>query len=212
MEELRWLRSYESTLKVRQEQEKTRETITLLMIPVLFVVTGVVILSLGRTDLMPYLGWIGGILGVSSFIAMTLSPQSVPEDEAKPVKENLKRLLITEDAEELDRQLSSLPNCSIEVSGGSSVGITDNYVVSRYMFCGKLSYRIAKLSEIAGSRLVAAKSGAEEAGQRYVVDLLNADGDRLMAIWVNGASKMKELEEALAKACPGLALRDCKAL
>lgn len=211
-----WLTSYESTLKIRRERQKSWETLTLFLIPVLFIAIGVVIMMLNRNskvDLMPYLGWAGGILGLSSFVALALSPQGIPEDEAKPVKENLARLIATEEEmEEFDRQLSCRPNCSIEVNSESTVGITDNYVVSRYEYCGKLSYRIAKISEIAGSKLVGPGSDVQGADRRYVVDLLNADGERLMAIWVDGASKMEQLEEELAKVCPGLVLRDSKAL
>ncbi len=211
-----WLKSYESTLRVRQERKKSRDTAVLLLMPVLFTVIGVVIILLNRNskvDLMPYLGWVGGILGLSSFAALAFSPHGIPEDEAKPVKENLARLITTEEEmAEFDRQMAGLPNCSIAVNSESSVGITDSYVVSRYEFCGKLSYRIAKISDIAGSRLVGPGNHAQGAEQRYVVDLLNADGERLMAIWVDGASRMEQLEKALAKSCPGLALRDCRAL
>ena len=203
-----WLVSYESTLRARKEREKAWDTATIFIVLMLFGSIGVFFLRTGRVDLMPYLGWAGGILGLSSFLAMMLSPQREPEDEAKTVKENLARLLTTEEEiEEFDHQMLAEPKYGIEVSGGSSVEITDKYLVSRYEFCGKLSYRIAKLSEIAGSRLVATKSDAKETEQKFVIDLLNADGERLMAVWVDGVSAMERLEEVLAEACPGLVLR-----
>lgn len=208
-----WLKSYESSLKLRKEQKRNREMLSLFVVPAVFVGIGVVILWLGRTDLMPYLGWAGGILGMSSFIALALSPQGVPEDEAKPVRDTLARLLTTnEEVEEFDRQLCGFPKYGIEVSDEGSVGITDTYLVSRYEFCGRLSYRIAKLSEVADGRVLMHGSDASEAEQKYLIDFLNSDGERLMAVWVDGASKMKQLEEALAKSCPGLKLRDSKAL
>ncbi len=216
MESPVWLRNYENVLRMREERERTREAMSVLLLLLLFAGISVVVIYLKYNSIvnwMSYLGWAGGILGLSCFMVMVLSPQSVPKDEAKVVKDNLARLLTTkEEVKEFDRQMRTRPKYSIEVNSESSVEITDSYLVSRYEFCDKLSYRIAKLSEVAGSRLVTPRSCDEGAEQRYVVDLLNADGERLMAIWVDGASKMKELEETLAKACPGLALRDCKAL
>lgn len=210
-----WLSSYESTLRARQRRQKNKTTMRLLLMPVLYVIVGLIIMYFNRNakvDLMPYLGWVGGILGLSSFVALAFGPQRLPEDEAKTVRDIVTRLISTEEErEEFDHQLCGRPNYSIEVNDGSLVGITDNYVVSRYESCGKLSYRIAKLAEIAGSRLVEPKGDAQGADRKYVVDLLNSEGERLMAIWVDGASKMEQLEEALAKTCPGLVLRDCKA-
>lgn len=211
-----WLERYENEVKALQEKSKSSKKAALLVIPVMFlIILALAMINGGSAEenITPYL--IGtAVLFILIFVmAAALSKRSVTKDGAKGARKNLEELLTTpEQVEEFDMEMSAAPLCRLELEAQTHILFTEHYLVSEFNNMGLPDYRFARLKDIAKNDFTLFRDERKVygMGKLYAMDLLDANGKKLIGIIIPGKKKMEELEQLLTKYCPGIQLKEHK--
>lgn len=211
-----WLENYEKEVTAIQKKKSSNK----IVIPiVLLIFAGVIIFSTVKNggasgvDVTPYLYGTIGIVVVVILFAVLLATKSAKKDLAKGVRENLDRLLTTpEEVAEFDFEVNVTPNCELQLDTTDYIYFTRHYLMYKFNNMSNTDYRFARLSEIAQTNFATARNNKKVHGMgiMYYVDLLDANGEKLMGLDVAGKKKMEEFEEMLTKFCPGIQLKEHK--
>ena len=210
MKKSEWLENYENRTKELQNKSKFGKKVALILLPILFLGIGGAIMASGsnpEVDMTPYLIGMGVIFVFIFLMALLLSLKSVRQDAAKGERANLAELLTTdEEVEEFDRQMAAAPLCDIQTDSTHHVLFTHDYIVSCFQINGMPHYRFARLRDVAKSDYRAMRSNERVLGRMFLIDLLDAQGKKILGLTVEGTKRMDELEEALKRYCPDIQL------
>lgn len=214
MKKSKWLQNYENQTKELQSKSKFGKKVLLILLPILFLGMGAAVMASNNSpevDMTPYLIGMGVIFVFIFLMALLLSLKSVKQDAAKGERENLTALLTTdEEVEEFDRQMAETPLCDIQTDSTHHVLFTQDYIVSSFQINGMPHYRFARLRDVARNDYGAMRSDERVLGRMFLIDLLDAQGKKLLGLTVEGTKRMSELEEALKRYCPGIQLKEHK--
>lgn len=214
MKKSNWLEKYENEVKGIQEKSKSSKRTLILIFLIMFI--GMIVLAKvngtgSDVDITPYLIGIGGVVLFIFLIAMVLAKKSVTKDAAKGARENLEKLLTTEEqVDEFDLEMLSKPLCEFVPDNTSSILFTEHYLAVKFNDMGLPDYRFARLSDIVKNDFAVTKDAGKVLGKLYMVDLLDANGNKLVGISVPGKKKMEEFEGLLTKYCQGIQLKEHK--
>lgn len=212
MKKSNWLEKYENEVKGIQEKGKSSKKLVLVIVLVMFI--GIFVMAMvngaeAEVDITPYLIGIGAVALFIVLMVAVLAKKSVTKDAAKGARENLEKLLTTEEqVEEFDLEMLSKPLCEFVPDNTSSILFTEHYLAVKFNDMGLPDYRFARLSDIVKNDFAVTKDAGKVLGKLYMVDLLDANGNKLVGISVSGKKKMEEFEGLLTKYCPGIQLKE----
>lgn len=212
MKKSNWLEKYENEVKGIQEKGKSSKKLVLVIVLVMFI--GIFVMATvngaeAEVDITPYLIGIGAVALFIVLMVAVLTKKSVTKDAAKGARENLEKLLTTEEqVEEFDLEMLSKPLCEFIPDNTSSILFTEHYLAVKFNDMGLPDYRFARLSDIVKNDFAVTKDAGKVLGKLYMVDLLDANGNKLVGISVPGKKKMEEFEGLLTKYCPGIQLKE----
>lgn len=212
MKKSNWLEKYENEVKGIQEKGKSSKKLVLVIVLVMFI--GIFVMATvngaeAEVDITPYLIGIGAVALFIVLMVAVLTKKSVTKDAAKGARENLEKLLTTEEqVEEFDLEMLSKPLCEFIPDNTSSILFTEHYLAVKFNDMGLPDYRFARLSDIVKNDFAVMKDAGKVLGKLYMVDLLDANGNKLVGISVSGKKKMEEFEGLLTKYCPGIQLKE----
>lgn len=211
-----WLEKYENEVNGLQQKSKSTKKIMLILLPIMFLVILMAAMMGGQNsdvDMTPYLIGMGAVFLFIFLMAVVLSKKSVTRDAAKGVRENLEKLLTTpEQVEEFDLEMLSQPLCEFKADNLNNILFTEHYMVVKFNNLGIQDYRFARLSEVVKNDFAVTRdqNKAYGLGKLYMVDLLDANGKKLIGMNVAGKKQMEEFEGLLTKYCPGIQLKEHK--
>lgn len=214
MKKSEWLQNYENLTKELQNKSKSGKKVLLILLPILFLGMGAAVMASNNSpevDLTPYLIGMGVIFVFIFLMALLLSLKTVKQDAAKGERENLAALLLTdEEVTEFDRQMAAAPLCDIQTDSTHHVLFTTDYIVSSFQINGMPHYRFTRCRDVAKNDYGAMHSNERVLGRMFLMDLLDAQGKKILGLTVEGTKRMSELEEALKRYCPGIQLKPRK--
>lgn len=111
-----------------------------------------------------------------------------------------------EELEQFDAEMMAEPAARIANGNRADLPIlvTAHYMAYAYIDMGEPDYRIYRLSDIAMTCYASVKNGTFD--KSYIIDLINAKGEKIGGLSVDGKKSFTELNGALEKCAPDIQL------
>lgn len=153
---------------------------------------------------IPLCGMIG-VMGIVIIIIFASKSKSTPN---KPILPNAAKCIgelcfSPEELKQFDSEMMAAPLALIHNNNRSDLPIiiTGHYLAYAYVDMGDMDYRIYRLSDIAMTCYASGRSSAtaNPLGKAYFIDLINAKGEKIGGLSIDGKKYFVEFNEALEK-------------
>ena len=198
-----WFMNYEKEVQQLQKNDASKKTVLLIMIPVMLMLFGVMGMAGGASfgQMLPLFGM--GVLVL--VMAILLSRKAIKGDKAKGVRENLAEILTDDDqVDEFDAQMAK-PLFIMKTSAIGEFFVLEDYMGVKTTFGGWPEYCFARRADIVKANRASMKNG-QMTGKTYLIDLLDATGNKKLGVSLEGQQRLQEWCDAMTLYAPNTQL------